>query len=65
MIININDIVKVNLTPIGQARWRGKFGITRTTLQLPLWELMNTFGSGMYMGMTDMYFVDNEIELVP
>jgi len=62
-VININATVKVKLTEVGTARWRGKHNVTRTELELPLWELMAEFGPGLYMGMSQMYFVDNEIEI--
>jgi len=61
--ININVTVRVKLTEVGIARWRGKHGVTRSELEVQLWELMATFGPGMHMGMMDMYFVDNEIEI--
>jgi hypothetical protein len=62
--MNINDMVKVKLTDVGKARWRGLHGVTRTELEMPLWELMSAFGgSSMHMGMRNMYFVNNEIEL--
>lgn len=63
--MNINVTVKVKLTEVGIARWRGKFGVTRTEVELPLWELMAIFGPAMHMTMNDMYFVDNEIEIMP
>jgi hypothetical protein len=64
MKINLNDIAHVKLTPVGQARWRGRFGITPSSnLTVPLWELMQVFGPGLSMGMSEMYFVDNIIEL--
>lgn len=59
--MNINDKVKVKLTNIGTARWRGLFGVTRTELVLPLWELMSVFGGTP--GALHLYFVDNEIEV--
>lgn len=34
--MNINDMVKVKLTDVGTARWRGLHGVTRTELELPL-----------------------------
>lgn len=61
--LNINATVKVKLTEIGTARWRGKHNVTRTELELPLWELMAEFGPSLHMGMSQMYFVDNEIEI--
>lgn len=60
--MNINDMVKVKLTDVGTARWRGLHGVTRTELELPLWELMAKFGPSMHTSVK--YFVDNEIELV-
>lgn len=64
MKININSPVTVELTPAGQARWRGLYGMTPSVkVSLQLWELMHIFGPGMTMGMLEMYFVDNEIEL--
>lgn len=65
MIINMNDRVGVKLTPAGQARWRGLYGLTPSSnLELSLWDLMATFGPGLHMGMTEMYFVDNKIEVL-
>ena len=63
--IGMNDMVKVKLTDVGISKWRAIYGVTRTELELPMWELMSAFGgSSMHMGMRNMYFVDNEIELV-
>ena len=63
--LNINDQVSVKLTDAGKARWRGLFGRTPPYfVVVPLWELMQMFGPGLHMGMTDMYFVDNEIEVL-
>ena len=59
--MNIDDMVKVKLTTIGIAKWRGKFGVTRSELQLPLRELIIAFGGNN--SALHLYFVDNEIEL--
>lgn len=65
MKININDTVRVRLTEAGQDRYYGLTFNKATGLQMPLWELMQIFGPGLHIGIgiTEMYFVDNEIEL--
>lgn len=65
MKINIDTEISIELTPTGQARWRGLYGVTPSAfLVMPLWEVMQVFGPGLHMGMTDMYFVNNEIEVL-
>lgn len=65
MKINLNDQVSVKLTPFGQARWRGLYGTTPSAfLVMPLWELMTIFGPSLHIGMPEVCFVDNEIEVL-
>lgn len=62
MKLNINDTVKVKLTPYGLELYRKywlpycKFGCTPTKqdingyTEFQLWDLMNIFGSSLYLG---------------
>jgi hypothetical protein len=65
MKININALVKVKLTQTGEARYKGLMGLSGeyNNLEMPLWELMEIFGPGLHMGMIEMYFENNEIEI--
>lgn len=77
MIIDANDIVKVTLTEAGarifNAQYHGtaipwkyrpahKYG--GDTLEVELWSLMKTFGPHIYMGMPEVPFLKNKIEVV-
>lgn len=61
----MNSQTTVKLTSFGKAKYIGLFDTDPgDILILPLWELMQIFGPGIHMGMTEMYFVDNEVEII-
>lgn len=74
--LNINDIVIAKLTPAGKEYlqryyddlYRNIRGVPKPVvydnLSCPLWELMQIFGSQMFMGSHNQMFVDNRIEVV-
>lgn len=66
MKININSQVTVRLTEAGQAKWCSYYSVEEiaNTITEPLWEIMQVFGSGLHMGMSEMYFVNNELEII-
>jgi len=70
---NVNTKARVRLTLHGWALLEQACGgNTRHALALapgglyeaPLWDMMNTFGPSMHMGMGDIPFVDNQIEII-
>lgn len=70
MTINLNDMVRVTLTPAGVqllAEWRRALrlgpasGIEWTGM---MWELMSIWGPAMHCG-ADTPFVESRIEVVP
>ena len=69
--ININDMVKVQLTERGISHMRKndsvmtEFHFDKDTkiVETELWQLMNTFGDKMYMGAEQM-FKNNVIEFI-
>jgi len=77
MIINMNDKVKVRLSDFGrqvhkqwvQTTMGGKFKFEPRAQddegwsEWSVWELMQTFGPFMRMGMPQVPFVDNEIKV--
>jgi hypothetical protein len=65
MKININDTAKVKLTPKGKllCAINAEPIMKDGAIELPLWALMRIFGPHIHMGMTEMFFVDNEIEI--
>lgn len=69
--MNINTLVNVKLTEDGYnyyLKWLSQFpnqGIPtkEETLKLPLWELMQIFGSELYNGQIKMFFEGNNIDV--
>lgn len=69
--VNTNAIATVNLTPLGMELLRSYFFIDPTklcelngnTLKMPLWQLMQIFGSHMQNGNNEVPFEDNEITI--
>lgn len=69
--VNTNTIATVNLTPLGMELLRAYFFIDSeklcvlngNTLKMPLWQLMQIFGSHMQNGNNDVPFEDNEITI--
>ena len=72
MKLNVNVMVKINLTEDGYkfyTDWLSQFPNQRVpnkneVLNLPLWEVMQIFGTHLYNGQTKMFFEDNSLELV-
>lgn len=68
MKININDRVRVKLTPHGKIIMAmNEYSVDKPDadgwLELPLWELMWVFGQCMFHGNPNLPFEGNEIEL--
>lgn len=69
MKINMNDRVRVKLTDKGEeildaVEFASYYERDGGYLEFTLWELMQIFGRHFHMGMTEMPFVNNSIELV-
>jgi hypothetical protein len=73
MKVNANEAVSVTLTMTGAAiynDWMGQFPHNirervqpGQTIKLPLWSLMQIFGPSIHMGMHQVPFVDNVMDL--
>jgi hypothetical protein len=76
MQLNMNDQVRVTLTTYGAQVWNARYdGINIPAEHLPapcapgdevktqLWDLMQVFGPGIHMGMSEVPFLKNEIEV--
>lgn len=77
MKINMNDQATVTLTAYGARVWNARYdGIDIPAEHLPeavvagqqiktqLWDLMHVFGPGIHMGMQEVPFLQNEIEVL-
>lgn len=72
MKLNVNAMVKLHLTEEGHkfyTNWLSQFPNQRIptkneVINLPLWEVMQIFGSHLYNGQTKMFFQDNSLEVV-
>lgn len=68
--INLNDRVRVRLTPSGKKRYEAFHGHflqavhAPEVLEVQLHELMHVFGPLMRMGAYEAFFEKNEIELI-
>jgi hypothetical protein len=69
--LNVNDRVRVRLTPSGlhrlniyYAAFKQKPRLDGEFYESSLWELMAIFGQLLHMGMTEIPFVDNRIEVL-
>ena len=69
--VNTNAMATVNLTPLGMELLRCYFyiepeklcALNGTELKIPLWQLMQIFGSHMQNGNNEVPFEDNEITI--
>jgi hypothetical protein len=68
--ININDVVKVELTEYGKEKYVDFYrehglGVDEpeTNFQCPLWNLMKIFGNCLEMGFNDIPFKNNKITI--
>ena len=69
--VNTNAMATVTLTPLGMELLRSYFFIDPknfcvldgNTLKMPLWQLMQIFGSHMQNGNNEVPFEDNEITI--
>ncbi len=71
MKFNINDTVRAKLTDYGTQYYtlfHRTLGVSVPaaikSVEMPLWELMQIFGPTLHMGMRELPFVDNEVEIV-
>jgi hypothetical protein len=64
MVVNINDWVRVELTPEGRAVAEREKAYVRPDGHWQLWELMQTFGPHIWHGMPAPLFVENRVEIV-
>lgn len=69
MKINMNARVRVKLTKKGNeildaAEFASYNERENNYLEFTLWQLMQTFGGNFHIGMTELPFVDNAVELI-
>ena len=70
--VNTNAMATVTLTPLGMELLRSYFfidpekfcGLNGNILEMPLWQLMQIFGSHMRNGNNEVPFEDNEITIL-
>ena len=75
--VNMNVMVAVILTEYGAtlyneyhakycypASWKIEPAVKDQQIRMPLWDLMQTFGGGIYMGVPQVPFEDNVIEFL-
>lgn len=76
MKINMNDPVTVTLTAHGAAVWNARYdgmpiadkykpapNVAGDLITTQFWDLMHVFGPGVYMGMLEVPFLDNALEV--